>query len=719
MRARVKTPTVLQMEATECGAAALCIVLAHHGRVVPLPQLRRECGVSRGGSKASSIVKVAKSYGMTAKGLKRDVDALRDLPRPFIVFWTFNHFLVVEGFSKDRVFLNDPSSGPRTVSLDEFSDCFTGVVLTFEPTPEFTRGGRFPTLSGSLYERLKGSRIEVLFCLLAGALTSVPLVAGAFFGQLFIDEILIAQRSDWLMPLLLIMALVVALGLATTSLQLRALRRLGSRLALSLTNRFMHHLLALPASFYVQRFAGEIASRVLLNQKVAEVIAGPLGRAVTDISTLGVFAAVMLAYDASLTGIVLGFAAISFFALRRLTLRVANETKQNSIELGKGMGIVAGGLRSIETLKAGAAEDQVFQRWAGHYTKALEAQQKIAVAAANLAVLPELFGAIGSLLVVVVGGLRVLDGDLTIGMLAAFLVLVTFFNAPIARLAALGLMIQNLGGDLDRLDDVLDNPIEPPATPAPDAPHELEGRIGLADVTFAYSPVDRPLLKSFSLDVPAGHCLALVGGSGSGKSTIGRLLAGLYPPDSGEALYDGISRSAHRPEVLSDAVALVEQDVLLFGGTVLDNLTLWDDTIPMGQVVRACEDAAIHEVILALPGGYGAELLEGGANLSGGQRQRLELARALVREPRVLILDEATSALDAETEAVVVRNLRRRGCTCIVVAHRLSTVRDCDEIVVLKRGKAVQRGAHEALSVRPGLYRDLLASETSSGDGGS
>ncbi len=711
LRRRVRTPTVLQMEAVECGAAALCIVLAHHGRVVPLPVLRRQCGVSRGGSKASNLVKVAREYGLTAKGLKREVDKLADLPLPFVVFWTFNHFLVVEGFTPERVLLNDPACGPRSVSKEEFGDCFTGVALTFEPTPAFTRGGRFPTLPEALARRLDGSWREVGYCAAAGALNGVPLIAGAFFGQLFIDHILVARRPDWLIPLLLAMALTVALGVLTTRLQLRALRRLGGRLALLHTDRFVHHLLALPASFYVQRYAGEVADRVRLNQKVADVVTGPLGRAATDVTVLALLAVTMLAYDLALTAVVVGSAAASFWALRRLTLQVADETRRVSLELGKGAGVVVGGLRGIETIKAAAAEDSIFQRWAGHYTKALGDQQRVSVAAARLAVLPELSHALVSLLVVVLGGLRVLDGQLTIGGLAAFLLLVNRFDAPIEGLARLALTIQELRGDLGRLDDVLDNPPAPAPAPTAEAPSGLDGRVELDGVRFAYSSVDPPIVEGFSLRVAPGHVVALVGASGSGKSTVGRLLAGLYEPDEGRILYDGVPRGAHRPEVLSDGVALVEQEVLLFAGTVLDNLTLWDETLPREQVVRACEDAAIHEAILGLPGGYGAELLEGGANLSGGQRQRLELARALVREPRVLILDEATSALDAETEAVVVRNLRRRGCTCVVVAHRLSTIRGADEIIVLERGKIAQRGTHEALSARPGPYRRLLEAE--------
>ncbi len=708
---RVRTPTVLQMEAVECGAAALCIVLAYHGRVVPLPTLRRQCGVSRGGSKASNLVKVARDYGFTAKGLKREIDKLEGLPLPFIVFWTFNHFIVVEGFTRDRVLLNDPACGPRSVSREEFNDCFTGVVLTFERTPAFTPGGRFPTLAEALAQRLDGSWREVAYCAAAGALNGVPLIAGAFFGQLFIDHVLVAQRPDWLVPLLLAMALTVALGTLTTRLQLRALRRLGSRLALLHTDRFVHHLLDLPASFYVQRYSGEIADRVRLNQKVADVITGPLGRAATDVTVLALLAVTMLAYDLALTAAVVGAAALSFWALRRLTLRVADETRRVSLELGKGSGALAGGLRGIETIKAAASEDAVFQRWAGHYTKALADQQQISIAAARLTVLPELANALVSLLVVVLGGLRVLDGQLTIGGLSAFLLLVYRFSAPIESLARMTLTIQELRGDLGRLDDVLDNPTVPAPAPVPDAPSVLDGRVELAGVRFAYSSVDPAIVDGFSLSVAPGHLVALVGASGSGKSTVGRLLAGLYEPDVGEILYDGLPRRSHRPEVLSDGVAMVEQEVTLFAGTVLDNLTLWDETLPREQVVRACEDARIHDAILNLPGGYGAQLLEGGANLSGGQRQRLELARALVREPRVLILDEATSALDAETEAAVVRNLRRRGCTCIVVAHRLSTIRGADEIIVLERGKVVQRGTHEALSARPGHYRRLLEAE--------
>ncbi len=721
-RRRVKTPTLLQMEAVECGAAALGIILGYYRRIVPLPELRRECGVSRDGSKASNVLKAARNYGLQAKGFKKELQQLQDLRPPYIVFWNFNHFLVVEGFSKERVYLNDPATGPRTVSQQEFDEGYTGVVLVMEPGTEFTKGGRKPSMLTALWERLQGSAGALVYCLIAGFLLTLVGLAVPVFSQVFVDDILVQQRQHWLRPLLLGMAIAAVLQGSLTLLRLRYLRRLKIKLSVGMSSRFLWHILRLPVGFYAQRFAGEISNRTTLNDEVADVLSGKL--ATTGIDTVMVifYALVMLQYDWVLSLIVVSFAAINVLTLQWISRQRVDANQRLIQEYGKAAGASIAALQSIETLKASGLESDFFSRWSGYYTKAINSQQELGVTNQVFSVLPMLLSALSSMLLLIVGGLRVMDGHLSIGMLIAFQGLMHSFQQPVNNLVNFGSTLQELEGNLIRLDDVLDNPIDPiiehrrggeggdKGTNSSLSPR-LQGYVELHNITFGYSRLEPPLIENLNLSIQPGQRVALVGGSGSGKSTVAKVVSGLYQPWAGEILFDGKPREQIPYQVLTNSVAMVEQDILLFGGTVRDNLTLWDTTVPDKSLIRACQDAAIADVVLSMSGGFDGELIEGAANLSGGQRQRLEIARALVNNPSILIMDEATSALDAETEKIIDENLRRRGCTCIIVAHRLSTIRDCDEIIVLEQGKVVQRGTHQQLWHVEGVYSRLIRTE--------
>lgn len=718
-RDRVQTPTLLQMEAVECGAAALGIILSYHDLIVPLAELRQECGVSRDGSKASNLLKAARHYGMKAKGFKKPLDALRSLPVPYIVFWNFNHFLVVEGFSRDRVYLNDPATGPRHVSFEEFDEGYTGVVLVMEPGEDFEPGGTKPSIILSLWQRLRGALGALLFCIAAGFLLVIPGLAIPAFSQIFIDNILIEEQLIWLRPLLVGMAISIALQGLIKLLQLRYLRKLKLKLSVSHSSQFFWHVLRLPVGFYAQRFAGEISSRVQVNDKVAEVLSEKLTATVIDAVMAFGYAIVMFAYDWQLTFVGIFFAVVNIVLLQWVSRRRVDTNLRLVYDWGKASGVSIAALQSIETIKSSASESDFFVRWAGYYAKYLNARQVLGAIDQMLGVLPSFLQSLTTALILVLGGFRVMNGELSIGMLVAFIALMESFQDPIESLVNFGSTFQELGGDLNRLDDVLQNEPDPQLEEAERsrltfATPKLQGYLELKNITFGYTPIDAPLIEDLSFSLQPGQRVALVGGSGSGKSTIAKLICGLYEPWEGEILLDGIERSQIPRSFLADSIAMVEQDIFLFSGTVRDNLTLWDDTVPDASVIRACRDAAIHEVILSLPGGYRSELSEGGGNLSGGQQQRFEIARALVNDPSILVLDEATSALDAETERIIDRNLRRRGCTCAIVAHRLSTIRDCDEIIVLDRGQVVQRGTHEELWHSCDAYARSIRAETSS-----
>ncbi|MBD2445595.1 NHLP family bacteriocin export ABC transporter peptidase/permease/ATPase subunit [Nostoc sp. FACHB-152] len=706
------------MEAVECGAAAVGIILSYYGRYVPLPELRRECGVSRNGSKASYMVKAAKNYGLQATGYRKDLDELQKLPPPYIVFWNFSHYVVVEGFGGSHVYINDPASGSRTISIEEFDQAYTGVVLAMSPGPDFVKGGDKPSPILSLWKRLQGSLGALFYAMIVGFFLTIIGLIIPVFSQIFVDDILIQERQFWLRPLLLAIAITTIIQGWLTLLRLRYLRRLKIKLAISMSSGFLWHILRLPVSFYSQRFAGEISNRINLNDQVAQVLSGQLATTLIDAMMVFFYALVMVQYDWVLTVIVVSFAIVNIFVLQKISRQRVDANQRLIQEYGKAAGASIAGLQNIETLKASGLESDFFGRWSGYYTKALNSQQELGVTNQIFLVLPKLLSGLSVMLLLVVGGFRVMNGHLSIGMLVAFQGLMQSFQQPINNLLNFGATLQELEGNLIRLDDVLNNPIDPQlahkeitqGTLTTTVP-KLQGYVELRNLTFGYSSADPPVIANFHLSIKPGQRIALVGGSGSGKSTIAKLIAGVYQPWEGEIYFDGQPRSQITYELMINSVGMVEQDIQLFSGTVRENLTLWDGTIPEKNLIAACEDAAIADVISSLPGGYDATLSEGAANLSQGQRQRLEIARALVNNPSVLILDEATSALDVETEKIIDENLRRRGCTCIIVAHRLSTIRDCDEIIVLQRGKVVQRGRHQELWHQEGVYSQLLRTE--------
>jgi NHLM bacteriocin system ABC transporter peptidase/ATP-binding protein len=717
---RVRTPTIIQMEAVECGAAALRIVLAYYGRFVPAEELRVECGVSRDGSKASNVVRAARRYGLNAKGLKREPDKLGDLKLPFIVFWNFNHFVVVEGFKPGKVFLNDPATGPRIVTDAEFDQSFTGVILAIEKGPEFKPGGENPGILAALASRLPGTAPSIGYLLLAGLALVIPGLVVPVFSKVFVDEILVKHFESWVKPLLLGMSLTAVLMAGLTWLQSYFLSRLHAALALTTGARFFWHVLHLPVGFYSQRSAGEISSRVQINDKVAGLLAGEVARAMLNVAVVIFYAALMFFYDWALTLIGIAVAVANIVFLKAIARRRIDATQRLAIDGGKLFGTSMNGLRLIETLKASGMESDFFRKWAGYQSKVMTGQQVVGGQELFLQSVPPLLATMNGVAILAFGGMRVMDGHLTMGMLVAFQALMAAFIGPINQLVGLAGRIQEMHGDMNRLDDVLNYPLDRYADPKSDTARldsaerqvKLKGEIELRNLTFGYSRLANPLIENFSLKLKPGSRVALIGPSGCGKSTVSKLVMGLYEPWSGEILFDGVPRSALPRLVMTNSVSMVDQDITLFQGTIRDNLTMWDETLGDASVVRAAKDAEIHDVVAARPGGYEAQVSEMGANFSGGQRQRLEIARALAADPVVVVLDEATSALDPTTEARIDDNLRRRGCTCLIIAHRLSTIRDCDEIIVLERGKVVQRGTHEELlRDEHGLYALLIRTQ--------
>ena len=712
---RAKTPTILQMEAVECGAAALAIILAYYDKIVPLEELRIECGVSRDGSKANNVLKAAKKYQLDAKGFKKELEQLFEVKFPCILFWNANHFVVLEGIQGGKVYLSDPGMGPRELTMEELDSSYSGVVLEFEKGPDFKPGGEKRSMMAALRRRLVGSELAWLFVLLCGLLLVVPGMVVPTFSRIFVDEFLIAQRAYIVRPLLLAMVVTAVITIVLMWLQEYYLLRLETKLALQSSSRFFQHILRLPVTYFAQRFAGEIGSRVMINDKVARVIAGKLATTVIDMGMIVFYAALMFRYNVILTVLVIVLGLLNVVSVKMVAKARVDASRRLMQDMGKMMGTGMSGLAMIDTLKATGGETEFFQRWAGYQAKTLRAEQALQLRTDLVNIVPKFVGTLITAGVLLVGGLLVMDGQLTVGLLVAYQSLVGFFVTPLNSFVSFGSMLQELEADMNRLDDVLRYPQdklysrEVKPNPEIDKKIKLDGYVELKEVTFGYSPLDKPLIENFSLQIKPGQRVAFVGGSGSGKSTVAKLVTGLYEPWSGEIMFDGVNKNELPRKLLSNSMGMVDQEIFLFSGTIQENVTMWDRTIPMPRVTQACRDAAIAEVIETRDGGYQAIVGEGGGNFSGGQRQRLEIARAFVSEPTILIFDEATSALDPTTEEKVDDALRRRGCTCIIIAHRLSTVRECDEIVVMERGKIVQRGTHdEMIHQEDGAYAKLM-----------
>ena len=709
---REHAPTVIQMEAAECGVASLRMVLAHYGRWVPLDELREASGVSRDGVKASSILKTARAYGVTAKGLRQDPDEIRVGLLPAIVFWNFNHFVVVEGYAPGRWFLKDPGVGSRTVTDEEFDRSFTGVVLQLEPGPDFQRGGTPPRVLTGLAKRLRHSIAGLLYVVLAGLALVIPGLAAAVLTKAFIDQVLVADQPGAIGPILgLLFGAALMIGVLT-ALRQRYLMALETKLSLHSSGVFLWHVLRLPIAFYAGRSAGEISGRVPRNDRVAVLLSSEVAAALIDSVVVIFYFVVMFGYSPALALVGVAGVVINVLALRAVGRRRRDETLRTLQDAGLLLGSAMSGIKSIESIKASGRESDLFTRITGLHARTVSGAQRLGRASLPLLVVPPFLAALTTAAVLGWGGLNVITGAMSLGTLIAFQVLMNRAIEPVGRFVQLGGTLQEIGGDLERLDDVLANPVVQIDEASSFAPvTRLAGMLELRDVTFGYSVLEPPLLEGVNLTLRPGSRVALIGGSGSGKSTISRLVAGLYEPWSGEILFDGRPREDWPRDTITSSLALVDQDIRLFSGTVRDNLTMWDPTIPTARVVQAAHDAAIHDQIARRPDGYGTAVRESGANFSGGEAQRLEIARALVAEPRILVLDEATSALDPSTEQLVDGNIRRRGCTTLIVAHRLSTIRDCDEIIVLDRGRIVQRGTHDEMIGSGGPYTALFAAD--------
>lgn len=715
----VKVPTVLQMESVECGAAALSIILGYFGKFVPLEKLRIACGVSRDGLKATNIIKAAKEFGLESKGYAKSIEKLMQIQTPAIIFWNFNHFLVLEGFTQKKVFLSDPAQGRYHVTHQEFDEAYTGVVLTFNPSATFEKGNEKRELLASLASRVANSKLSIGYIILVSLFLVIPGLIIPSFMQIFIDKYLINGYSGFVMPLLLIMGAVLIINAVLIYLQQYYLLKLETKLALTTSSKFLWHVFHLPIAFFTQRYSGEIGNRVSLNDKVAKLLSGDLANAALNVIVVIFYAVLMFSYDVPLTLVGIFMAGLNVGVVKYVSRARKDGNRRLGNELGKLLGITTSGISMIETLKASGRENDFFTNWIGYLAKVTNGQQELGWLSVRFNAIPPLLTSLTTTLILGIGALRIMDGHMTLGALVAFTYLMGNFISPVNQLISVGTLLNETESDMGRIDDVINYEVDDQFredkrkanNPDNTINNKLIGYFEMKDVTFGYNTTMPALVENFNLKLKPGSRVALVGGSGSGKSTVAKIASGLYKPWKGEILFDGKSKDDIPRHIITDSLAVIDQDVLIFNGTIKENISFWDSTISDKHIIQSARDAAIHDIIAVRKDAYDSNVMEGGSNFSGGQRQRLEIARALATNPSILIMDEATSALDPTAEKLVMDNIKKRGCTCLIVAHRLSTIIDCDEIIVMEYGKIVERGTHQELKQQNGIYAQLIESK--------
>ena len=712
-----KVPIVMQLEALECGAASLTMILAYYEKWIPLEQVRSDCGVSRDGSNAKNILRAARSYGLVARGYRYDTETLRKNGKfPCIVHWNFNHFVVLNGFKGNKATLNDPARGTYSVSIESFDKSFTGICLMFEPSESFEPGGKPKSMISFFKEKMRGAGVAVAFTVMTTVTMSLIGIIKPAFSRIFIDRLLTGQNPEWLIPFICSLAGLSLIQIVMAFIEAIYTARIGAKIDALGSTAFMWKVLRLPMEFFTQRMAGDIQQRKGSNASVAKTLADTFAPLVIEAGMMVFYLVVMVRYSLFLTLVGILSIVINMFLSRIISKKRVNITRVSMRDAGKLTGATVAGIEMIETIKASGAENGFFEKWSGYQASVNTQRVKYAKLNQYLGMIPPLVSTITNTAVLVIGVYLVMEGIFTVGMVMAFQGFLGSFMSPAHKFISAGQTLQEMRTSMERIEDVMKYPTDKLCEQASeegesDTYSKLSGNVELRNVTFGYSRLGEPLIRDFNLTLTPGKRIALVGMSGCGKSTVSKLISGLYQPWSGEILFDGKPISSIDRSVFTGSLAVVDQDVIIFEDTIANNIKMWDSSIEDFEMILAARDAQIHSDIMQRDGGYNYKLTEGGKDFSGGQRQRLEIARVLAQDPTIVILDEATSALDARTEYEVIRSIKDRGITCIVVAHRLSTIRDCDEILVMENGVVVERGTHDELYALGGFYTKLVTSE--------
>jgi len=713
---KVKVPVVMQMEALECGAASLTMILAYYGKWIPLEQVRADCGVSRDGSNAKNILKAARSYGLAAKGYRYEPEGLRENGKfPCIIHWNFNHFVVLDGFKGSKAYLNDPAKGSYSVPMEIFDKSFTGICLMFEPAESFEPGGTPKSILTFAKKRLKEAKTAMMFVALTTLITALFGIITPAFSRIFMDRLLTGENPEWFLPFIFALGGISVIQLIVEWIKAVYSLKINGQLSAVGSTAYMWKVLRMPMEFFSQRMAGDIQQRQRMNASVAQSLAETFAPLALNTVMLVFYFVVMLRYSLILTLVGVASIVINFVVSRIISNKRMNITRVQLRDAGKLAGATVTGIEMVETIKASGAENGFFEKWAGYQASVNTQQVRFERLNQYLGMIPELVASLANIAVLILGVYFTINGKFTVGMIMAFQGFLGSFTAPAQTLISAGQTLQEMRTQMERVEDVMEYPTD--VNCSRDGILEaaeyskLSGSVELKNVTFGYSRLAKPLIRDFNLTLKTGSRVAFVGTSGCGKSTLSKLISGLYQPWEGEILFDGKPIEKIDRSVFTGSLAVVDQDIILFEDTIANNIKMWDGSIEDFEIIMAARDAQLHEDIMQRDGGYSYKITEGGKDFSGGQRQRMEIARVLAQDPTIIILDEATSALDAKTEFEVVKSIKDRGITCIVVAHRLSTIRDCDEIIVLDNGEVVERGTHDELYARGGVYTQLVTNE--------
>jgi len=711
-----RTPVVMQMEAVECGAACLTMILEYYNKWIPLEKVRFDCGVSRDGSNAKNILLAARNYGLKASGYKIEPEQLIEFGTfPCIIHWNFDHFVVVNGIRNNKVYINDPARGNYITSMKEFDESFTGICLMFEPTESFEPSGNKKSVFDFARKRLQGSISAIVFMMISCAIAAILGFISVAFSRVFIDRIITGKNPEWITPFFVLFAVIIILKLVAGYIEAIYSIKIYGKMAVVSNSAYMWKVLHLPMQFFSQRLSGDIKQRQESNETVAATFIDSFAPLLVNSVMLIFYLVVMLRYSILLTMVGLTSVVINLFLANIISKKRINITRVLMRDEAKMYGTMVSGIEMIETIKASGAENGFFEKWSGYQAGVNAQSVKFMKLNSYLGMVPELINTLTGDIILILGVYQCITGRFTVGMIMAFQGFYMAFKEPVSVMIGTGQQFQEMRTNMERITDVLEYEDDPFVNSEKSSDGsdggKLKGEIEFKNVTFGYSRLAEPLIKNFNLKINPGQKIALVGSSGCGKSTISKLMSGLYRPWEGEILYDGVPMGEIDRNVFTSSIAVVDQDIILFEDTIAENIRMWDSSIEDFEVIMAARDADLHSDIVSRKDGYDCMLSEGGKNFSGGQRQRIEIARSLAQDPTIIIMDEATSALDAKTEYEVVKSISDRGITCVVVAHRLSTIRDCDMILVINNGEVVEKGTHDELLAIGGYYKDLVTSE--------